>query len=95
MEGEQDVRRDKLIQTIDETLALLLDVADEYLDGITEQFENVGSPEKLIGKPYESWSPQDLQMMIGVYGTSDDSPLAKLIFREKYKEVLELEKEEL
>ena len=89
------MRKDKLILIIDETLVLLLDVADEYLEEITEQFEAVGSPEKLIGKKYEDWSPQDLQMLIQVYGTKEPNPLSNLIFKKKYAEVLALEKEEM
>ena len=88
------MRKDELIGSIDETLALLLDVADEYLDEITEQIEDVGSPEKLIGKPYEVWTPQDFMMLSQVYG-GEPNPLSNLIFNKEYKKVLELEAGEL
>jgi len=89
------MRHSDLIESIDESLALLLDVADDYIDEIAEELAVVNSPEKLIGKPYESWSPNDFNLLSQVYGDGNDTPLSKTIFNNEYKRVLELEEGEL
>lgn len=88
------MRQGDFVELIDETVALLLDVADEYLSEITAQLENVGSPEAVMGKPYEQFTPQDFKILTQIYGEGEPNPLSNLIFRKKYKEVLELEAEE-
>lgn len=87
--------KEELIETIDETLALILSVADEYTEEIADQLEDVGNPEKLIGKPFESWTPEDLNMLSQVYGTEEPNVLSNLIFNKKYDEVKSLEEEEI
>ena len=89
------MRHSDLIESIDESLALLLDVASEYVDEIAEELAVVASPEKLIGKPYEQFTPQDFQMLSQVYGEGDDTPLAKVVFNKEYEKVLNLEEGEL
>lgn len=89
------MKKDDLIHTIDETLKLLLDVADEYLDEITAQFEDVGNPEELIKKPYEQWDANDFQTLSAIYGTAEPNILSNLIFRKTYERVKELESEEI
>ena len=89
------MKQTELTQTIDESLALLLDVASEYIDEIAEELAVVGSPEKLIGKPYEQFTPQDFQMLSQVYGEGDDTPLARVVFNKEYEKVLNLEAGEL
>jgi len=87
------MRHSDLIESIDESLALLLDVADDYIDEIAEELAVVNSPEKLIGKPYEQFTPQDFQMLSQVYG-DEPNQLSNLIFEKSYKKVKELEEEE-
>jgi len=82
---------DELIKTIDETLGLLVEVADEYVEEIVSQFD-IGSPEKLIGKKYEQWGPQDFANLGQIYGPEPNS-LSRLIFRKEYAKVLQMEKE--
>ena len=89
------MKRTELTQTIDESLALLLDVASEYIDEIAEELAVVASPEKLIGKNYESWTSQDMMMLSQVYGEGDDTPLARVVFNKEYEKVKELEEGEL
>ena len=88
------MRHSDLIESIDESLALLLDVADDYIDEIAEELAVVASPEKLIGKPYESWSPNDFNLLSQVYG-EEPNALSRLIFNKSYERVQELEAEEL
>jgi len=89
------MKKDELVATIDQTLGLLLEIADDYIDEIAEELTVVASPEKLIGKPYESWSPNDFNLLSQVYGDGNDTPLSKTIFNNEYKRVLELEEGEL
>jgi len=63
----------------------------ELIDPIAE----VGSPEKLIGKSYESWTPDDLARLTRVYGTVEPNPLSNLIFNKTYDRVRDMEREEL
>lgn len=86
--------QDNFVEIVDEAIASLLDAADEYLEEITEQFEDVGNPEKLIGKPYENWTQQDFTILSQIYGTQEPNTLSNLIFRKKYEEVKTLEAEE-
>lgn len=80
-------------EAVDEVIKLKMEVADEYIKDIIESIGDVGNPEKLIGKKYEDWTPVDLQRLTNVYGTGDDTPLAKLIFNKSLKEVQDLERE--
>jgi len=64
-------------------------IMDEFISEEIELLEDIGNPEKLIGKKYEDWTPQDLQMLTQVYG--DDSALTNLIFKREYETVRELE----
>jgi len=85
--------KNELTQMIDEVVKMKMDIVDEYIDEVVADIGDIGSPEKLIGKKYETWTPADLQTLAGIYGTGDDSPLGKLIFSKEYNKVLELEKE--
>ncbi len=77
----------------EEVVALKMRAVDEYIKEIIEPLNQVGSPESLIGKKYEDWTPQDLMMLKNVYGESDESPLAKLIFNKEFDKLKKLESE--
>jgi len=79
--------------TVDDIIKMKMEVVDEYISGIVDEIGDIGSPEKLIGKKYETWTPEDLQRLAGVYGEGDDTPLAKLIFNKEYEKVKTLEAE--
>jgi len=80
-----------LTKITQEVIDLKLKAADAFIEEIIEPLEKVGSPESLIGKKYEEWTPLDFQLLGQVYGQEDDTPLAKLIFNKSYKEVKDLE----
>ena len=88
------MKRDVTIKVINETISDMLSVADEVIGELEYQFEETRNPEKLIGKPYETWTAQDFQMLGQVYGEGDNS-LSRLIFNKSYEEVLTLEESEL
>jgi len=85
--------KNELTQMIDEVVKMKMDIVDEYIDEVVAAIGDIGSPEKLIGKKYEDWTPQDLQTLAGIYGPGDETPLGKLIFSKEYEKVLTLEKE--
>ena len=85
------MKQTSLTQAATEVIELKLKIADEFIEEIIKPLGDIGNPEKLLGKPYEEWSPAELQMLSQIYGTEDDTALAKLIFDKSYKEVQELE----
>ena len=89
------MKKEELIELSNEVTAELLEVADEFIEEITKQFSDVGNPEKLIGKPYETWTPQDLMMLSQIYGTEEPNKLSTLIFNKSYEQIKALEAEEL
>ena len=89
------MKREQYLKTIDEVISDMTSVADEVLDELKYQFEEIKNPEKLLGRPYETWTRQDLMMLSQVYGTEEPNPLSELIFRKKYEQVKALEAEEL
>ena len=89
------MKQTDLTIAIDEVVQLKMMAIDKLIEELIEPISDIGSPEDLIKKPYEQWSPQDLQMMSTIYGTGEDTPLTKLIFKKTYESVKALEAEEL
>ncbi len=85
------MKKSTFTEAVDEIIKLKMDIADEYIEDVIDAIGDVGSPEKLIGKKYEEFTPQDLQLLAGIYGDSPDSPLTKLIFNKEYEKVKALE----
>lgn len=54
---------------------------------LLEPLADVGSPEKVIGKPYEDWTPEDMQKAVMVWGTGSGTPLDNLVFKKKVAEL--------
>jgi len=74
---------------IEEDLAVMDEIVEEDIEALGD----IGNPEKLIGKKYEEWTPQDLQMLGQVYGNQEPNRLSKFIFNKEYSKVKELEEE--
>jgi len=74
---------------IEEDLAVMDEIVEEDIEALGD----IGNPEKLIGKKYEEWTPQDLQMLGQVYGDQEPNRLSKFIFNKEYSKVKELEEE--
>jgi len=88
------VKETVFTRALDEVIVEDLRALDEVIKEDIEALADIGSPEKLIGKKYNEWTPQDKQMLASVYGVDNESALGKLIFRREYEKVLELEKGE-
>jgi len=82
-----------LTRITEEVIDLKLKAADEFIADVIEPLEKIGSPEALIGKKYEEWTPLDFQLLGQVYGMGNESPLGKLIFKKSLEEVQRLESE--
>jgi hypothetical protein len=80
-----------LTKIADEVIESKLKAIDAYIEEIIEPLEKIGSPESLIGKKYEEWTPLDFQLLVQIYGLGDETPLAKLIFNKEYEKVRKLE----
>ena len=77
-----------LTQAVEEVIALKLKAVDEWIGSVVEPLADIGNPEKIIGKPYAQWTPQDLQTLYAIYGKA----LEKFIFNKELKYIQELEK---
>ena len=89
------MKETELTQAIQEAVDLKLKAIDHLVKELVTPLEKVGNPEELLGKSYEQWTPQDLSMLIQIYGQGDNTPLSNLIFRKTYSMVKELEQEEV
>lgn len=78
-------------QALDAVIAEDLKALDAVIEEDIEVLAHIGNPEKLIGRPYEEWTPQDKQRLTQIYGS--DETLSKFMFNKKYKDVLEKEAE--
>lgn len=82
-------------RAVEEAIALQMKAIDIVVNDIFEPMVDFGSPEKMIGKPYELWQPEDFQRAATIFGQAKDSKLNHLIFRKKYEYVTTLEQEGL
>ncbi len=87
------VKETDFTRMLDSVVTLKLKVVDEFVNKFVDRIGNIGNPEKLIGKPYESWTPRDIQLLWSVYGNSEPNVLSKFIAGKEYEKVLKLEKE--
>lgn len=78
-------------QAVDKLIERKMKALDIVIEEMLEPIGDVGSPEKLIGKPYEEWTQGDLQLLSSIYGTQEPNPLSDLIFRKAYENLMELE----
>ena len=86
------MKKTLLTMAVQEIIDLKLSVLDEFIEEVIEPLGEIGNPEKLIGKPYEQWTPAEFQILGQIYGPEPNA-LSNLIFKKAYKEVLDLEKE--
>lgn len=46
---------------------------ERFMQEYIEPMADVGTPERVIGKPYAEWTEEDMQMLAKVYGAGLDS----------------------
>jgi hypothetical protein len=81
------------IDLVNEVLKEELEVIQEVITEDIEPLVKFGSPEKLIGKPYEFWTPVDKQLLAQIYGNDPNSPLVKLIVSKEFDKLQALKAE--
>ena len=75
-----------LDELIDEIIAEEMAIADEVVAELADLLPRIASPEKLIGKPKEQWTVNDIQRMAAIYGTKEQGRLTRPIFEAEYTE---------
>ena len=87
------MKQSDLTKAVGQVIALKLKAIDRFVEEVVEPLSDVGNPEKLIGRPYETWTPEDLQRLAMIYGPKEPNALSNLIFTRKLEEVKRLEGE--
>lgn len=82
-----------LDKAINHVISLKLDAVDKYfaevIDPIMREIKN---PEKVIGKKYEEWKPEDLQRLILAYQTMPNL-LTDFIAKKEYDSLIKMRQE--
>lgn len=89
------MKKTPLTIAIDKAVQIKMKAVDALIEELVEPLADVGNPEKLIKKPYEQWTKDDLQLLTRIYGTGEDTPLTRIIFNKNYERVKELEAQEV
>ena len=66
-----------ITEAVREVVAVRMKAVDEFIKEVVDPLENVGNPEKFLGKPWNTWTPQDMQILQGVYGSQLEDFIAK------------------
>ncbi len=80
------------IELVDEVLSEAKESADAFIKEFLDPIGDIGNPEKVLGKPYAEWTPQDIIRLRNIYG-KDHKRLDKFIFNKAYEELTKLEAE--
>ena len=63
---------------VDEVVALKMKAVDDYIEkNVVPILDSLGNPEKLIGKTWKEWTPQDKQILSSIYGAALEDFIAK------------------
>ena len=79
----------KYPDVLEEVYEMKLRVSNEVLEEMDEMLGSIPGPEKLIGKPYEEWAPQDIQLLSTVWPLDGDNKLTKLIVKKEIQAMQE------
>lgn len=67
---------------VDAEVKKVKEEADAYIEKYIEPIADIGNPEKIIGRKYEQWTPQDIQTLTQVY-VYDIKPLEDFIAKKE------------
>lgn len=87
---EPSVKKHWWIELVDEVLLEVKAEADAFIKEFIKPIGDIGNPERVIGKPYAEWTPQDLMRLRSMYG-KDQTKLDKFIFDKAFEELQTLE----
>jgi hypothetical protein len=68
-----------------------LETIKKFIDQYIEPLSVVAQPEKVIGKPYGEWMPEDEQRAQIIYGAKPDSVLARGLARHHIEQMRKVE----
>lgn len=89
------INQTELTSALERSIGLRMKAVDRIMEKMVEPLKDIGNPEKLIGKPYDRWTPEDLRMLVSIYGQEEPNPLSDTIFKHEYDKVKDLEEAEL
>jgi hypothetical protein len=78
-----------LTQAISDVIEEDIPIWEQFFDEYIAPLGVVGTPEAVLGKKYEEWTPQDIQVAASIFPDEIEDFLAKKMTAELY----ELEKE--
>ncbi len=78
-----------IAEMIEEDLALL----DELIEEEIKPLADLGDPEKLLGKKFEEWTPEDMALLEQIYA-NNPKPLNKVVFEHTHQVMLDAEEAE-
>ncbi len=84
----------------EDRIAVMLKADLEILDALVEKeikpIADLGNPEKLIGKKFEEWTPEDMALLTQIYPNNNDpsNPLNKVVFEHTHQAMLDAEEAE-
>ena len=76
---------------VKDVIEIKLQALEMYISEVIVPLENIGNPEKLLGKKYAQWSREDLMLLGQIYGDKPDSVLNRFIFTKEYETLKILE----
>lgn len=80
---------DKITQQV---VAVKLRAVEKLMDDLAGPLKELANPEKLMGRPYDTWTDADKAALRIVYGEGDN-PLTNLIAEKEFERVKQLESE--
>ena len=80
------------VELVDEVIEEKLAAADAFIEDFIDPIGDIGSPAKVIDKPYDEWTPQDLQRLAQIYQQDPDT-LSKYIASKEISKLYDLEQE--
>lgn len=86
------MRENWWVELVDEVIEEKLNAADAYIKEFIDPIGDIGSPAKVIDKPYDEWTSEDIQMLAQIY-QQDQETLNKYIASKEISKLYELERE--
>lgn len=80
----------EIVSLIDDVIQKEMKRVDKYIKQHIDPIADIGSPAKVIGKPFEEWSQQDMEKLGQTY-SYDREKLERYIFDKEYRDILALE----
>ena len=87
------MKKAALDKAIEQAVNFKLAAVDRLIEELIEPLEVTDNPEDLLGKPFEKWTPQDLELLKRVFGDKEPNRLSNFIFKKTYERVKAMEAE--